>query len=73
MIKLTDNNEIVLTGNRCMPFGLVRKVVTKYGAILVRGEEIDALEFVNRVFNVDLPITDEERDFLREMHLAYRL
>lgn len=73
MIKLTDNNEIVLTGNRCMPFGLVRKVVTKYGEILVRDEEIDALEFVKRAHIVDLPVTAEERDFLQEMHLAYRL
>lgn len=73
MIKLTSHNEIVLTANRCMPFDLVRKVVTKYGEILVRGEEIDAQKFVERAQIVDLPVTDEERDFLLEMHLAYRL
>lgn len=56
-----------------MPFDLVRKVVTKYGEILVRGEEIDAQKFVERAQIVDLPVTDEERDFLLEMHLAYRL
>lgn len=73
MIKLTDNNEIVLTGNSQMPFGLVRDVVNQYSCLLVRGEEITGADLLDRIFAVDLPITPLEHEFLEEMHLAYRL
>jgi len=77
MIKLTEYGELLLVAKRQMPFRLVRDTLRKWTSeksyLISRGESIDASELLDRISNFDLEISDEEREFFSEMHLAYGL